>query len=297
FVFDPARDKDAVLIAGGIGITPFLSMIRYATASGISNSITLLYSCQNQDEVAFADELKDLEKRNPHFRVVFVISQGPTDKFANHIVKTGRISPEILDEVAIGTYANKTFFVCGPPSFMKAMTNLAKDKGAASSRIITEAFSQGPNRQTGKIRSWPYNIYVLGIIGVVLSSFIVMVSDLLKTLPPSAFIGSSSVINATNLTNKRQTDLDQLVNGLPSTSSGAPATDAVNRAIQTAMPTTVAASATSTTSGTTVTRTSTTSGGTTTSTKSASTTSTAPAPTPAPAPKCTTTQSGVTTCV
>jgi len=294
FVFDAQRDQDTILLAGGIGITPFMSMIRFATDINLNNNITLLYSCQNQDDVPFANELLELEARNPHFKTFFIISQGPTDKFAGLQVNTGRISPEVLDQIVISGYASKTVFICGPPAFMRSMAKLSQDKGVASNRIITEAFSQGPNRQTGKLYSWPFNIYVLGAMSVVLSSFVVMVSDLLKTLPPSSFIGSSSVINSTKLTNKRQTDLDMLVNELPDIASTAPATDAVNKALEAAN----AKPVTTSTTTSILTKTTAPSNSTPTTINTSPPTKTiTPKQTPAQTPKCTTTQSGVTTCI
>lgn len=269
FVFDAEHNTDTVMLAGGIGITPLMSMIRFATDTSLSNKITLLYSCQNQDDVPFIDQLKALEKRNPQFKVMFIIGQGPTDKLAGHSVASGRITPEIINQATSNYYKDKSFFICGPPPFMKGMVKILQDKGATNDQIMTEAFSQGPNHQTGKIRSWPLNMYVLSGVGLALGSFVVMVSDLLKTLPPSSVLSPSSISAVSSLTNSRQTDLDQLVNKLPTIASTAPATSAANSALQQAGATTTPAVA-------------------------------APAAvTPAPVPtlKCTTTQSGTRICV
>lgn len=277
FVFDATRDTEAVLLAGGIGITPFMSMIQYATATHLPNDLTLVFSCQTQDDVPFAEELKVLEKSNPHFKTVFVIGEGQTDKFAGQAVASGHITPEIIDYAVVSTYSNKSFFICGPPPFMNAMTKVLKTKGVPANRIMTEAFSQGPNRQTGKIRSWPLNVYALGAVGIALSSFAIMVGDLLDTLPPSSFIGPTAVA-ASTLASSRQTNLDQLVNALSVLPITAPATIAVNAAMQQSNTPT----------------------NTPTNTPNIVIKPTPVANTPpyvAPAPKCTTTQSGVTTCV
>lgn len=270
FVFDAKRDFEMIMLAGGIGITPLMSMIRYATNTGLTNNITLIYSCQNQDDVPFAEQLKSVASLNPHFRVIFMISQGPTDKFTGQSVFTGRITPEIIDQAVARSYADKSFFICGPSPFMKGMSQILLDKGASNSRIMTEAFSQGPNNQTGKVQSWPFNMYVLSGVGVALGSFVVMVSDLLKTLPPSSILNPSSITTLSSLTNSRQTNLDQLVNNLPATVSTAPATSAATSALQQT--------------------------GTTTTTPTVTT----PAPitpTPVPTLKCITTQSGTRICV
>lgn len=276
FVFDPARDLDAVLIAGGIGIAPFMSMIQYATATNLSNSITLIYSCSDQNDVPFFKQLRQLEKQNPNLKIVYVISRGPIDKFSGQDVKTGRVTPEIIKQAVNGIYNKKSFFICGPSLFMNAMTRTMRDKDVPDNMIMTEAFSQKNNRQTGKLRSWPNNIYVLGAVGVALTSLVIMIKDLLETLPASNFSASSSLVDSTYPTNSRQTELDNLVNGLPSVANTAPATDAAIKSGQ------------QSNTGTSVTNPTTT------------TTSAAPTPTPAPkpAPVCTTSQStGMTTCI
>ena len=72
FVIDEQYDRNIVMLAGGIGITPFISTLRYATEVGLSTPITLLYSCRGRDGIPFLDELTALEKRNPHLRILFL---------------------------------------------------------------------------------------------------------------------------------------------------------------------------------------------------------------------------------
>lgn len=278
FVFEPSRDSQIVLLAGGIGITPFMSMIRYATANGLGNKITLLLSSKHQNDIPFYHSIKQLEASNPNFKAIFVIGDGVRDKLVADAVASGRITTGLIDHAIAGNYAGKTFFICGPQTFMKAMNKILHEKGVPDHSIMTEAFSQGPNRQTGKIRSWPFNIYVMSALGVALGSFTVMVSDLLKTLPPSSILNSSNNSQLSALSNSRQADLDQLVNGLPEATSTSPASDAATSALQQ-----------SSTSATTQ--------SVTTQSTPAPTVTQAPAPTPKPTPKCTTTQSGIKTCV
>jgi len=284
FVFDAERDHEAVMIAGGIGIAPFMSMIKFAATTNLSNKINLVYSARSQDDIPFSGQIKELTDRNPNIRATFAISDGPTDKLIGQNVNSGRITPEIMDQTVGNSYDNKTFFICGPTPFMQAMTKLLLDKGVAAEKIMTEAFGQGTGRQTGAIRSWPLNIYALGAIGVATASFVVMAADLINTLPSTASLGSTNVANPSNSTNSRQDDLDELVNGLPGLSDDAPITNGVkNNKV-------VAPTNTGTSTPTSM--------PTYTSTPTYSPTPTpAPAPAPKPAPVCTTTQSGVTTCI
>lgn len=278
FVLDSSHEPEVVLIAGGIGITPFMSMIRYAAAASLSNKVTLMFSCQNQDDIPFKHEIVELERQNPHFQAVFIIGDGPTGSLHGQKIAKGRITPEIVKDV-LPSFANKTFFVCGPPPFMKAVIKQLEGMGIPKSVIMTEAFSQGPNRQTGKMKSWPFNVYVLGALGVVLGSFAVMVSDLLKTLPPSSIFGDSGTIRKETLTNSRQTDLDALVNKLPELPNNNPPTNAVSKALAATQKTPSQTTNTQQSSGT------------------PSNTSTTTPTTKTRQPVCTTSQSGVTTCI
>ena len=310
FVFDGIRDKNAVLIAGGIGITPFMSMIRYARDINASNNITLLFSCRNQDDIPFLDELKTIQKQNPHFQVVFVIGSGPTDKLVGQTISLGRISPDLLDAVKASTPEEQTYFICGPPPFMKSMIKNLRDKGITDAKIMTEAFSQGPNRQTGKIRSWPFNIYVLSAASMAVGSFIILVSDVIKTLPKTA-AASQKTASPSAQTNSRQSDIDQIVNDLqPSTNTSSPS-DAVktlyqSSSVSTPSPSPSPSPSSSPTSSPSPSPSPSSSPTPTPTPKPSPSPSPAPAPAPtppppapAPAPKpvCTTNASGVTTCV
>lgn len=223
FVIEPEYDNQLVLLAGGIGITPFMSMLRHAALTQSPLKITLLFSSQDQNDAPFADELMELEAKNPNFRVLYTISSGPLDRFPDRKAVPGRISPELLDRASGSSYSDNTYFVCGPPGFMKGMSATLRNKGVAKHKIITEAFSQGPNRQTGKMTDWPFNMYSLTAVGVVLGSFAIMLSDLIKTLPP--ILNATALPSAKAATNQRQQNLDALVNGLPANNSTTAASD------------------------------------------------------------------------
>lgn len=284
FVFDAERDKEAVLLAGGIGISPLLGMARFATDTQLPNPITLLYSCHSADDLPFAPDIYALEKQNRNFNAYYAIGKGLPKKHSHPRVHVGRISTELIDKAVGQNWQNKTFFICGPTPFMKAMVDILKSSGVPQKQIMTEAFGQGSTRQTGTIRSWPFNIYALSAAGLAAGSFAVMTSDLLKILPSESVLDPNHPSRMTKLTNSRQADLDALVNSLQESTSTAPPTSAVTQALtdktqqqapaQTAAPTAPTPSATTPTPAP----------------------APAPTPTPAPTPKCTTTQSGVVIC-
>ncbi|MEP7204578.1 MAG: FAD-dependent oxidoreductase [Candidatus Saccharibacteria bacterium] len=290
FVLDLSANNDSVLLAGGIGVTPFISMARFATNVGTSNRLTLVYSCQTQYDIPFLGELLALEAHNPNFHVEYVIGTGTVERLpAIMSVNSGWVTAELLDSILASDYQAKMFYICGPPSYMKAIRQTLTAKSVPSSRILTEAFAQGSHHQTGKMNNWPYNIYAIGTASVVLASLTVAMSDLLKTLPPASLARAASLSPTLTSTNARQQDLDSLVNALPILPNAAPESGAVVAANQAAADAAASVAANGTTSLSAP-----------SSLAKPSPSVPAPTPTPAPAPRakvCTTTQSGVTTCV
>lgn len=214
FVFDIANDQQAVFIAGGIGITPFMSMFRYLSTLQATNEVTLLYSCATQDDIPFKDELLAIEEKQPNLKVIFVIGQGAINNLPAKQTTSGRITTELLDKVTKKNYKDQRFFICGPPFFMKPMTGLLTKQGSPMSNILTESFTQSSPRQTSILGSWPANVYALGAIGLALGSFVIMVNDLIKTLPPNTTLRPTTTAPYL-VTNARGEQLDQLINSIP----------------------------------------------------------------------------------
>lgn len=292
FVFDAPKQQNVVFCAGGIGITPFMSMLRFASTTNLKNNITLLYSVRNQNEVAYYEEIKQITSAHPNVRVFFVVGEGLIDKIhpSNQIFQ-GRINPEMLAKACNENYKDTTFFLCGPPPFMGAIVSMLKKSGAEADNIITEAFNQG--KQKGKGRGWPFNMYTIGAVGTFVSVGLVMTADLLKTIPESVLpeqLSSTKKASASS----RQTEIDNLINSLELSLSPASASPNVISAEKEAADAQALIDATNGQS-----QTSTGSNAPATPTTPKSTPApVAPAPTPVakPKPVCTTV-SGVTTCL
>ncbi len=182
FVFNPQLHEDVVLFAGGIGIAPFMSMMHYATDLGLPNKIQLVFSCRDQNDIPFLESIRELQSKNRNLRVTYIIGAGDTEKLKDDKVITGQLNTENISQ--LGLNANKqTYFVCGPPAYMKAVFGLLKSQGIPKSAILSEAFSQGSHRQTGKLKSWPFNIYALTGLSFLIGSFFIVALDLYKTIP------------------------------------------------------------------------------------------------------------------
>jgi ferredoxin-NADP reductase len=177
FIFNAERDRAAVFLAGGIGIAPFMSMIRYATRLELDNEIVLLYACRSQDDTPFAEELMYHQQKNPHFKVIYVMGEGPLDRFAGHQAINGFVTPDLLDQVIGGNYDPYSFFMCGPPPFMTPLETALLARGVPKSRILAEAFNQ-TKRVGEKGMSWPVKIYSLTAASLLLTPAIVIAADI-----------------------------------------------------------------------------------------------------------------------
>jgi hypothetical protein len=132
--------------------------------------------------VPFFRDLAELERGNPYLKVTYVIENSPLERLAGKQVMTGRLNDETMDKLGLDTQ-KQTYFICGPPSYMNAVIDMLDNRGVSSGQIMTEAFSQGAHRQTGKIASWPFNIYAIGGLALLIAAFLILAADLYQTLP------------------------------------------------------------------------------------------------------------------
>lgn len=184
FGLDEEYDKSAIMLAGGIGITPFISNIRYFTEEKSKVKLTLLYSNKDQSNIPFLKELKELEDKNPNFKVVHFITRGPIDKLKSYRVVKGRIDTKKLTKLTYDKFNNFTYFICGPKQFTTDLTKTLLDCGTNPTRIMAEEFTPTgadnlPNVINKKLTRWTYAftaatlaIAVIGIMGIDLIRYV-----------------------------------------------------------------------------------------------------------------------------
>jgi ferredoxin-NADP reductase len=188
FTVDERSDKNIVMLAGGIGITPFMSMARYAAETNSQIPMTLLYSCSYPDDIPFMDELIELEKRNPRFKVAVFITQGAVGKLQHIRRLAGRIDENRLQQFTSGNYNKYTYFVCGPKQFTKSLSSTLLANNVPADRITTEEFT--PSTSAANMNTVPkYNItrWTYGLTGatLVLATGFFMFLDLARFVPKS----------------------------------------------------------------------------------------------------------------
>ena len=124
FYYEPDEADSVVLIAGGIGLTPLMSIVRSAHELATRTRLTLVYSVSTPDELLFRQELDSIAAVNPRIRCVFTITQTAPDTWAGH---KGRIDADLLRAESIDLDA--LFFVCGPPPMIRAMVAMLRELG------------------------------------------------------------------------------------------------------------------------------------------------------------------------
>ncbi len=142
FVFDEKKYLDTVFIAGGIGVTPFYSAIKYACDNNLSNKLSLLYSSRTLKGMAFFKELNVLEKNNANLSCLYSVTDEAGIGQGN-IINQRFNEQNIKDK--IGMVQGKTFFICGPAPFMTAIKVALKNIGAEDGQIMLEEFSMIPD--------------------------------------------------------------------------------------------------------------------------------------------------------
>jgi ferredoxin-NADP reductase len=128
---------DIVMIAGGIGITPFHSIIKNALESDGKAKITLIYSNKTQRDITFFDSLNRLTKSNPTFKIIYCLTREKiTD---SRITESGRISQNLINKY-ISPLSHKQYYICGSIGFVNDTWRMLKDMNIAEENIYTESF-------------------------------------------------------------------------------------------------------------------------------------------------------------
>jgi ferredoxin-NADP reductase len=114
FLFQAGRPS--VFLAGGIGITPFRGMLRYAADTGERSEKRLLYSARVPEEFVFRAELDAMAHANPQLRIEYSVTR-PTDSSTPWTGRRGRIDAAWIREAAHGL-ARPMYYVAGLPEMV-----------------------------------------------------------------------------------------------------------------------------------------------------------------------------------
>ncbi|MBT8338622.1 MAG: hypothetical protein HKP58_02985 [Desulfatitalea sp.] len=124
-----------ILIAGGVGITPMLSILAHLAAVGDQRPLTLIWSNRTRSGRVHAEQIDDLGRRLNHCRIYHLFSREPEAG-----QQYGRIDRQRLSQY-LGVHQPGTYvFICGPAGFMPTVQHALGRLGYPSTAIMTERF-------------------------------------------------------------------------------------------------------------------------------------------------------------
>jgi len=137
YMFHP-EDRELIFLAGGIGITPIMGMLRYMRDTKDTRSAVLMYANRREDQIVFRDELEDMASGGyPDLTVVHVLSR-PEDEWTG---ETGHLNRKKIEKYCGTDLKGKAFYVCGPLKMADALITTLQDMGVPQKKIRREIFS------------------------------------------------------------------------------------------------------------------------------------------------------------
>ncbi|WP_124727880.1 NO-inducible flavohemoprotein [Staphylospora marina] len=139
FFLDEEKETPVVLISGGVGLTPLVSMLNTLVESGSKRPITYIHAAVNGKVHAMKDHLREVAEKHDHIRY-FVCYEKPTeeDRQTGAFDKEGFIDRTWLEQIIKDKDAD--FYFCGPVPFMKAIKTALTEMGIPADRIHYEFF-------------------------------------------------------------------------------------------------------------------------------------------------------------
>ena len=124
------------MIAGGIGITPMLSMLRYMADHDDQRKITLIWSNRTPKNIFFPNEFQNLAAQLKSLRIVYILTRAP-----EYTGEKGRLDRPKLERILSDCSTSSAIFVCGPDRMMREVCNALISIGFRRRMIFMERFS------------------------------------------------------------------------------------------------------------------------------------------------------------
>jgi glycine betaine catabolism B len=144
FTYSGRDASRIVLVAGGIGITPLMSAIRYLTDQSWAGEIHLLHAAASRAKLIFGEELEILGRRHPNLHITTILSDEPASEWP---WLRGYITAGVLER-AVPDIAHAHIHLCGPPAMMETVRSALTTLGVPAEHVHSELFL-GP--ETGPI--------------------------------------------------------------------------------------------------------------------------------------------------
>lgn len=137
FVWDVNLGGPLNLFAGGSGIAPLMAMLRHRVATGSQVPTRLLYSSRTIGDIIYRRELDRIDAETPDVEVIHTLTRAQPDGWTGY---ARRVDIEMLREVTWPVALDPLIYICGPTSFVEAVSNNLLQLGYSPDRIRTERF-------------------------------------------------------------------------------------------------------------------------------------------------------------
>ena len=129
-----AEDGNAVALAGGVGITPFICALRFIRDLRLPNKYTLFYSAKKKDGLLYYDELAEMAERHDNLDVVFTTTQEASQDWTG---ETRRVDAAMIT-AHVPDYKERMYYICGPKPFIDGMIAMLKELDVPDAQIKRE---------------------------------------------------------------------------------------------------------------------------------------------------------------
>ena len=152
FRFQPVfHSRKSLFLAGGSGITPFLSMIREIVDAALDRDVVMLYGCRSSKAALYDEELRAYSEKYPNFKYHLVVS----DEDDSWNGETGFIDRNLIMRL-VPDYAERTCYICGPQVMNDFCKKELEELGLPEKQIRREMF--GTRRDIQNELGWPENL-------------------------------------------------------------------------------------------------------------------------------------------
>ena len=140
FVLNESAKNQQVFLAGGIGITPFRSIIKYASDKGLTIPIHLIYSNSTVEQITYRKELTELASKYSSFLKIDMTVSKPEESREKWTGIVGRIDENLITKLT-SSYVKPTYWLCGPPPMVDALEISLSKLKIPGNQIILEKFT------------------------------------------------------------------------------------------------------------------------------------------------------------
>ncbi|WP_296745714.1 FAD-binding oxidoreductase [Mesorhizobium sp.] len=138
FTWQPSDPGPILLIGGGSGVVPLLSMVRHRQAVGSHTPFTLIYSAKTHDDILAREELLAAAADDPHLQLVITLTR---ESVIRPGFRIGRLTKEVVRSTLRGAWSRpETCFICGSNAFVGDMSDYLLEEGLEIHQVRTERF-------------------------------------------------------------------------------------------------------------------------------------------------------------